>query len=98
MCSCTFLESAWRDEHNDMPHEPLAENVVLAKNGDQIDEFFFAKTLFMCDLAHFCTRCSPMNCLSGNVIRTRKFGREVYQFSDRMAFTFSGSKRGKMWR
>ena len=46
MCSCTFLESAWRDEHNDMPHDPLAENIVLAKNGDQIDEIFFRPNTF----------------------------------------------------
>ena len=41
MCSCTFLESAWRDEHDDMPHDPLAENVAWAKNCDQIDQIIF---------------------------------------------------------
>ena len=85
MCSCTFLESAWRDEHNDVPHDPLAENVDLAKICDQIDQFFFGQKTFgvrFCSILHhmFTDELSVRKCNQNTDIRSGSvlvFGQNV---------------------
>ena len=83
---------------HDMTH--FRRNVFFGRNfGKAIAlSFFRPKTLCVSDLADFCTKCSSMNYLWGNGIRTWISGMEVYQFSDRASFSLSRPHRAPVKR